>query len=98
MELFAEAFNRLTEGFSITFSLHNCFSNYDILAEYVTSLKKCNHLSLELAQRDLTSEDGKHSGYDQLLVFLDNGYKGTFAPGFIDVHTDNIESSKLVMD
>jgi len=98
MELFTEAFNRLTEGFSITFSLHNCFSNYDILAEYVTSLKKCNHLSLEFAQRDLISENGKHSGYDQLLVFLDNGYKGTFAPGFIDVHTDYIESSKLVMD
>lgn len=98
MELFVEAYNRLTEGFNITFSLHNCFSNYYLLAEYVTGLKKCSNLSLEFAQRDLINEDGKQTGYDPLLIFLDNGYRGAFAPGFIDVHTDYVESSKLVMD
>lgn len=98
MELFVEAYNRLTEGFNITFSLHNCYSNYSTLAEYAPSLKKCSQLSLEFAQRDSNRKCGEHPGYDELQVFLDNGYRGAFAPGFIDVHTDLIESSELVKD
>ena len=98
MEMFVEAYNLLTEGFDINFSLHNCFSNYDLLAEYVPDLKKCSQLSLEFANRDTRKEGKKHSGYDGLQAFLDNGYEGAYAPGFLDVHTDFVESAELVRD
>jgi len=98
MELFTEAYNRLTDGFKIRFSLHNCFSNYDLLAAYVSSLKKCSQISLEFANRDTKKEGKNHPGYNYLEAFLDNGFEGDFAPGFIDVHTDYIESPELVRD
>jgi len=98
MELFVEAYNQLTEGFDIEFSLHNCFSNYDLLAQYVPGLKKCSQLSLEFANRDIHTEGPEHPGYDGLTAFLDNGYKGAYAPGFLDIHTDFIESPELVRD
>ncbi|RLI01704.1 hypothetical protein DRO31_05860 [Candidatus Bathyarchaeota archaeon] len=98
MELFVDAYNRLTESFNIEFSLHNCFSNYNLLAQYVPSLKKCSQLSLEFANRDVHEERSEHPGYDGLTAFLDNGYKGAYAPGFLDVHTDFIESPELVRD
>jgi 5-methyltetrahydropteroyltriglutamate--homocysteine methyltransferase len=96
MEMFVEAYNRLTEGFDIEFSLHNCFSNYGLLAQYVPSLKKCSQLSLEFANRDVRETGPEHPGYDGLYAFLDNGYKGAYAPGVLDVHTDFIESPELV--
>ncbi len=98
MELFVDAYNRCTEGFDIKFSLHNCFSNYDLLAEYVPHLKNCSQLSLEYANRDTHSEGEKHPGYDGLATFLDNGYEGAYAPGFLDVHTNFMETPELVKD
>ncbi len=98
MEIFVEAYNRCTEGFDIEFSLHNCFSNYDLLAEYVPQLKNCSQLSLEYANRDVRVEGEEHPGYDGLTAFLDNGYKGAYAPGFLDIHTDFMESPELVKD
>jgi 5-methyltetrahydropteroyltriglutamate--homocysteine methyltransferase len=98
MQIFVDAYNRLTEGFDINFSLHNCFSNYDLLAQYVPDLKKCSQLSLEFANRDIRKAGPDHPGYDGLNVFLDNGYNGEYAPGFIDIHTNFTESPELVRD
>ena len=98
MEIFVDAYNRCTEGFDIEFSLHNCFSNYDLLAEYVPQLKNCSQLTLEYANRDVRQEGKEHPGYDGLQKFLDNGYKGAYAPGFLDIHTDFMESPELVKD
>ncbi len=98
MEIFVDAYNRCTEGFDIEFSLHNCFSNYDLLSEYVPHLKNCTQLSLEYANRDVREEGKEHPGYDGLTKFLDNGYKGEYAPGFLDIHTDFMESPELVRD
>jgi len=98
MELFVEAYNRLTEGYDIDFSIHNCFSNYDLLAKYVPSLKKCTQLSLEFANRDTRKEGKVHPGYDGLAAFLETGYEGEYAPGFLDVHTDFLETPELIRD
>jgi len=98
MELFVDAYNRLTQGFNIKFSLHNCFSNYDLLSQYVSDLKNCSQISVEFANRDTREEGPDHPGYDGLTAFLDNGYKGAYAPGFIDVHTDYVETPELVRD
>jgi 5-methyltetrahydropteroyltriglutamate--homocysteine methyltransferase len=98
MELFVEAYNRLTEGFDAEFSLHNCFSNYDLLAEYVPRLRDCSQLSLEFANRDVHELGDARPGYYGLTAFLDNGYRGSYAPGFIDVHTDLVESPELIRD
>ncbi|MEM3403013.1 MAG: hypothetical protein QXJ17_00465 [Nitrososphaeria archaeon] len=88
MELFTESFNTITEGVDATFSLHNCYSNYEVLSKYVTDLKKCNQLSLEFANRDslrlgIRSED--RPGYSDLKFFVENGFKGEFGVGVVNV-------------
>lgn len=98
MEMFVEAYNKLVKGFNCTFSLHNCYSNYKLLAEYAPSLKGCSQLSLEFANRDFRKVGGMRTGYDELRLFEEHGFKGAYAPGIIDVHSDFIASPELVRD
>ncbi|MBN1682640.1 hypothetical protein JW865_03710 [Candidatus Bathyarchaeota archaeon] len=98
MELFVEAWNRLVSGFNCTFSLHNCFSDYKLLAKYVSNLKNCSQLSLEFANRDNKKVGTKRPAYDDLKDFEDHGYKGAYAPGFLNVHTDEIASPEVIRD
>ncbi|MDE1825323.1 MAG: hypothetical protein KGH61_02160 [Candidatus Micrarchaeota archaeon] len=90
MELFVEAINELTHGIDgVTFSLHNCYSDYGLLARFVPELKDITLLSLEFANRD-SSEYGidAHSrpGYSDLRLFEDAGYKGSYALGVEHIH------------
>lgn len=90
MDLFVEATNALTRGFSgCTFSLHNCYSDYNLLARYSTRLKNISQLALEFANRDSTNlgTDAKsRPGYSDLNQFEKEGYNGGFGLGVTHVH------------
>ena len=100
MELFTDAFNEATKGFNCAFSLHNCYSNYDVLARYACRLRDCTQLTLEFANRDSrqVGTERARKGYTQLKLFEDYGFKGKYGLGVIDVHTDFIEPPELVKD
>lgn len=90
MDLFVEATNALTRGFSgCTFSLHNCYSDYKLLAHYSVGLKNITQLALEFANRDSTNlgvSIGARSGYLDLEHFQAEGFEGDFGLGVTHVH------------
>jgi len=98
MNLFVNAWNRLVDGFDCTFSLHNCYSDYVLLAKYASELEDCSQLSLEFANRDTKTRGKKRPAYDLLKTFEDHGYEGAYAPGFVHVHTDHIASAEVIKD
>jgi 5-methyltetrahydropteroyltriglutamate--homocysteine methyltransferase len=98
MGLFVEAWNKLVSGLDCRFSLHNCYSDYGLLAKYVPDLKNCEQISLEFANRDTKELGRKRPTYDLIKSFEDHGYEGAYAPGFIHVHTDQIASPEVVRD
>ncbi|MEM4713881.1 MAG: hypothetical protein QXQ61_04960, partial [Candidatus Bathyarchaeia archaeon] len=101
MQLFVEAFNETVRGFNCTFSLHNCYSNYEVLAKYASQLRNCSQLALEFANRDSTqlgTDNKVRVGYRELKIFEEQGYHGNYGLGVIDVHTDFIEPPELVRD
>ncbi len=91
MELFVEAINELTRGLSsnCTFSVHNCFSDYKLLARYAPNLKDIKQLALEFANRDssdLGVDARSRLGYADIQNFEDQGYIGGFGLGVVHVH------------
>lgn len=98
MSLFVEAWNRLVAGLDCRFSLHNCYSDYQLLARYAPDLKDCHQLSLEFANRDTKKQGRKRPAYDLIKSFEEHGYEGAYAPGFVHVHTDEIASPEVVKD
>jgi 5-methyltetrahydropteroyltriglutamate--homocysteine methyltransferase len=90
LELFVEAINELTYGIAnCVFSLHNCFSDYRLLARYSSSLKDITQLALEFANRDgsnLGLEPEARPGYSDLQFFEKEGYSGGFGLGVVHVH------------
>src|SRR5487761_385620 len=90
MELFVEATNELTRGFSgCAFSVHNCYSDYKLLAHYSPDLKDVSQLALEFANRDgsnLGLSQQERRGYSDLQFFEDEGYTGGFGLGVLHVH------------
>jgi 5-methyltetrahydropteroyltriglutamate--homocysteine methyltransferase len=100
MELFVEAFNETVQGFNCTFSLHNCYSNYKVLAKYASRLRNCSQLALEFANRDSrqTGIGETRVGYKELKFFEEYGFHGKYGLGVVDVHTDFVEPPKLIRD
>jgi len=100
MRLFVESFNEVVRGFKCTFSLHNCYSNYEVLARYVCELRNCSQLALEFANRDSTQTGigEARKGYKDIKLFEDYGFNGNYGLGVIDVHTDFVEPPDLVRD
>ncbi len=90
MELFVDAINELTKGFGgCTFSVHNCYSDYKLLAHYAPQLKHIKQLALEFANRDSTElgvESKNRPGYTDLKHFEKEGYEGGFGLGVAHVH------------
>jgi len=100
MELFVDSFNETVKGFNCAFSLHNCYSNYEVLAKYACKLQNCKQLTLEFANRDSKQLGmGKtRSGYRDIRLFEEHGFRGNYGLGVVDVHTDFIESPELIRD
>lgn len=100
VKLFVEAFNETVKGFKCTFSLHNCYSNYKILAKYAPNLQNCSQLALEFANRDSrqTGIGDVRTGYEEIKMFEEYGFSGNYGLGVIDVHTNFVEPPELVRD
>jgi len=100
MELFVKSFNETVKGFKCIFSLHNCYSNYEVLTRYACELRNCSQLALEFANRDSrqTGIGDARTGYRDIKLFEDYGFHGNYGLGVIDVHTDFIEPPELVRD
>lgn len=100
MELFVKSFNETVKGFNCIFSLHNCYSNYEVLTRYACELRNCSQLALEFANRDSrqTGIGDARTGYRDIKLFEDYGFHGNYGLGVIDVHTDFIEPPELVRD
>ena len=90
MELFVDAINALTRGFErCVFSVHNCYSDYKLLARYAPKLKDITQLALEFANRDSTDlgvDKKSRPGYTDLKYFEKEGYEGGFGLGVVHVH------------
>ena len=90
MALFARAINELTEGFTdITFGLHNCYSDYSLLAKYLPKLRDIKQVTLEFANHDsadLGVNPASRPGYADLSVLNASGYKGSYGLGVVHVH------------
>jgi len=100
MELFVNSFNETIRDFSCVFSLHNCYSNYEVLAKYACKLRNCSQLNLEFANRDSRQAGigNTRKGYKEIKLFEEHGFRGNYGLGVIDVHTDFIEPPELVRD
>ncbi len=100
MTLFVESFNETVKGFNCAFSLHNCYSNYQILAKYASKLRNCSQMALEFANRDnrQTGTGNLRSGYREIEAFEKHGFQGSYGLGVVDVHTDFVEPPELVRD
>ncbi len=100
MQLFVDSFNETVKGFNCTFSLHNCYSNYEILAKYACKLRNCSQLSLEFANRDnkQIGTGNVRAGYKKIKLFENHGFHGNYGLGVVDVHTNFVEPPELVRD
>jgi 5-methyltetrahydropteroyltriglutamate--homocysteine methyltransferase len=100
MGLFVESFNETVKGFNCTFSLHNCYSHYEVLARYACELRNCSQLSLEFANRDSRQVGigDTRTGYNEMKFFEDHSFHGNYGLGVVDVHTNFVEPPELVRD
>ncbi|TET63742.1 hypothetical protein E3J49_05700 [Candidatus Bathyarchaeota archaeon] len=100
MGLFVESFNETVKGFNCSFSLHNCYSNYEVLAKIACRLRNCSQLSLEFANRDsrqIGMGDAR-TGYNEIQLFEEHGFHGNYGLGVVDVHTNFVEPPELIRD
>lgn len=97
--LFVEAFNESIRGLNCQFSVHICFSDYNLLFPHITNMEHCSQYSLEFANRDsqhLGTKPNDRPAYEILKLFKD--VPGGIGLGVVDVHSNVIESPELVRD
>jgi 5-methyltetrahydropteroyltriglutamate--homocysteine methyltransferase len=88
-------------------SLHNCFSNYDLLWPILPELDNLGAFTLEYANRD-TWELGRDASTRKAyhdperimreLYGSETGFKARAALGVLPVHTDHITNAELIRD
>ena len=99
--LFVESFNRSVAGLAGKFSVHICFSDYDLLFPHVEKLENCSQFSLEFANRDprgLGSDKANRPAYEVLAKVRDHTPNTGVGLGVTSVHDNLLESPELVRD
>ncbi len=89
----------------ITLSIHNCFSDYDLLWPILPDLKHLGSITLEFANRDLWNlgvdaySRPAYAQYGQQLQELyQSGFKASAALGVTPVHTKRETPPELIRD
>lgn len=103
--LFVESFNESVRGFDSQFSVHICFSDYNLIFPHIEGLEGCSQLSIGFANydtRELGVRRAVRPGFETLYKFkaLMKGASKRFRIGLgvLDIHTDFIEPPELVRD
>lgn len=99
--LFVEAFNTSVEGLVGKFSVHICFSDYNLLFPHIEQLENCAQYSLEFANRDsheLGTDATQRPAYEVLAKLRDHAPESGVGLGVTSVHDDTIEDPKVVRD
>jgi 5-methyltetrahydropteroyltriglutamate--homocysteine methyltransferase len=101
LETFVEAFNEATAGIQCKFSMHICFTKYQLLVPEIFGMKKCSQFAWEFANRDtkkLGVDSNVRTGYNCLKLFKEHNFKGEIGLGVVNVHTDSLASPELIRD
>ncbi|HSA83890.1 MAG TPA: hypothetical protein VLF20_03310 [Patescibacteria group bacterium] len=99
--LFVESFNESIKGLKGEFSVHICFSDYNLLFPHIQKMENCSMVDLELANRDsheLGTKEGDRPGYEILKQFRKYKIPSRIGLGVTDIHNDFIESPELIRD
>lgn len=102
VDLFVESFNESVAGVSgAKFSVHICFSDYNLLFPHVTKLKNCSQYAFEFANKDhdgLGTTREARPGYSYLDLFREHLPDAEVGLGVVDIHSDKLETPELVRD
>ena len=99
--LFVESFNESVKGLKGEFSVHICFSDYNLLFPHIQKMEQCSQYDLELSNRDsreLGTKEGDRPGYEILKQFRKYKIPSRIGLGVTDIHNDFIESPELIRD
>jgi 5-methyltetrahydropteroyltriglutamate--homocysteine methyltransferase len=102
--LFVESFNESVKGLKGEFSVHICYSNYNLLFPHIQQMDQCSQFDLELSNRDLKTKgirEGDRPGYEILRLFKKYKIQSRIPRiglGVTDIHSDFIEPPELIRD
>ena len=99
--LFVESFNESVRGFDCQFSIHICFSDYNLIFPHIEGLEGASQLSIGFANydtRELGAKRAVRPGYETLYKFKALSKRFRIGLGVLDIHTDFIEPPELVRD
>ena len=99
--LFVESFNESIKGLKGEFSVHICYSDYNLLFPHIQKMENCSQYDLELSNRDsreLGTKEGSRPGYEILKQFKKYNIPSRIGLGVTDIHSDFIESPELIRD